>query len=146
MRLSPPMQVLDLLKPHLDANAETCKRVCSWLEQLERYALTIGAVESLHLQNLSQTIAAPKGGQQPSFPPSELPARMPDIMAMGALSPTAWDMIRVAFYSLLRPGEYTDLRWDWIDLETSIITVPAETMNGFTNLLPAPAGRLAQGF
>ena len=39
-----------------------------------------------------------------------------------------FDLTMVVFYTLLRPEEYTSLRWSWYDEEAGLLTIPAEVM------------------
>lgn len=124
-----PMEIFSMLQVPVKAGyLETAQRLASWIAQMERYAQTLGVIEILRLQSLARTLPKSKKTHRASFPPQELPMRMPDIMKMGLNSPLAWDMIRVGFFTLLRPGEYAAMRWEWIDLENDVITVPPEAM------------------
>lgn len=46
-------------------------------------------------------------------------------------------VLQVAFYTLCRAHEYTNIEWEWIDFEKKTITIPAEYMKkGREHLVP----------
>lgn len=123
------MEMFSVLKTIFKAgHTETAKRVAFWLAQMERFAQAIGVIEVQRLQGLARSIPKANHASRPSFPPQELPVRMADIMRLGFNSAIAWNLIRVGFFTLLRPGEYIALQWNWIDLNNDVITMPADAM------------------
>lgn len=110
---------------------ETARRICTWIGQMERHALGMGYIETLRLQGLAPLLPRPVKGSQPSIHPSDLPDTITLIYNGSRSSPQAWDAIQIAFYTLLRPSEYTAMRWDWIKEDPRrghYIEVPAEMM------------------
>ena len=107
---------------------ETIKRLCGELRQLEVFALNCGYIESLKLQGLATAFASPQRGlvHRPSIPPAELPEVLHELHSQALKAPTTWAALLIGFYTLLRPGEYCAMRWDWIDGD--VIRVPAEAM------------------
>ena len=127
-----PKAIIDALKEDLGKRAklETIKRICSNLRGLEVFAFNSGVISQLRLHNLVAIFPAPssKRKNRPSVPYDELPQILPKLRAAGVKSHTTWALILCGFYSLLRPGEYTGLRWEWIDFEENVINLPAEIM------------------
>ena len=116
--------LLELIKN--EGKFETAKRICIWIGQLERFALGLGYVDNLRLQNLSKLLPSTKHKNMPSIPPSQLDTYMPTIITACADSQLMWDTLRLAFYTLLRPSEYTSMEWSWI--KENHIEIPAEIM------------------
>ena len=123
-----PMELVDLLKRRVMPHLETVKRICSYIREMEIFAVNSGFASSYRLQHLFDIFPAPAKilVHRPAIPWQELPEFfeqiMPDLLHGG----DAHDLLMTGFYTLLRPGEYTSLRWDWI--EDGVITVPAEIM------------------
>lgn len=121
--LTPPV-VISILQTIADAGRlETVKRLCSWIKQLEIFCLNGGYINTLKLQNLSSQFISPKATHLASIAPKDLPEIF---KALNSLSPIAYTLTLVAFYTLLRPSEYLNLRWSW--LKKDYIEVPAEYM------------------
>lgn len=128
-----PRQVLDAIDPLVKRGEvtgcfETPKRVLGCVADLERYALKMGYVQTLRLQGLGALLPASKPSKRPSVHPDDLPDVLHRIARACMTSVFLWDATLTGFYTLLRPIEYSSMRWEWIDLEDEIITVPAETM------------------
>lgn len=122
-----PLDIQECLMPLVqDGKFETIKRICIWLRQCEDYAFNAGIVEVLHLQKISKLFRRPKAEHRPTLEPSELPKFFKDVLATPQTTILIFSLLKVAFYTLLRPGEYTLMKWDWI--HDDVIEVPAESM------------------
>lgn len=127
-----PTALIEELKSDLGQRAklETLKRICGELRSLETFAYNSGLIDQLRWQNLAAVFPSPahKRKNRPSVGYSELPEVLCKLKAEGIKSHTTWSALLCGFYTLLRPGEYTTMRWDWIDSKDKTITVPAEIM------------------
>lgn len=127
-----PTALIEELKSDLGRRAklETLKRICGELRSLETFAYNSGLIDQLRWQNLGAVFPSPsnKRKNRPSVGYSELPEVLCKLKAEGIKSRTTWSVLLCGFYTLLRPGEYTAMRWDWIDFKDKTITVPAEVM------------------
>lgn len=127
-----PTALIEELKSDLGRRAklETLKRICGELRSLETFAYNSGLIDQLRWQNLAAVFPSPahKRKNRPSVGYSELPEVLCKLKAEGIKSHTTWSVLLCGFYTLLRPGEYTAMRWDWIDFKDKTITVPAEIM------------------
>lgn len=128
----PPTALIEELKSDLGQRAklETLKRICGELRSLETFAYNSGLIDQLRWQNLAAVFPSPsnKRKNRPSVCYSELPEVLCKLKAEGIKSHTTWSVLLCGFYTLLRPGEYTAMRWDWIDFKDKTITIPAEVM------------------
>lgn len=127
-----PAALIDELKSDLGRRAklETLKRICGELRSLETFAYNSGLIDQLRWQNLAAVFPSPsnKRKNRPSVGYSELPEVLGKLKAEGIKSHTTWSVLLCGFYTLLRPGEYTAMHWDWIDFKDKTITIPAEVM------------------
>lgn len=122
-----PLDVLDALKPLVtDKKYETIKRICIWLKQIEDYAFNAGIIETERLQKISKLFKQPKGEHRATLPPDEIKTFFKEALTSPRASLDIINLIKVAFFTLLRPGEYTAMKWEWV--KEDIIEVPAEFM------------------
>lgn len=105
---------------------ETIKRICIYLKQIESFAINYGLVDNVRFQYISSVFPSPKKNNRASVPPEELPKVLAQILNYSGLTSLMWDIVRVSLYTLLRPGEYTSLKWHWI--KDDVIIVPALQM------------------
>ena len=122
-----PMDVLECLQPLSKAGKlETIKRICIWLKQLEDYAYNAGIIDTERLQKISKLFKRPSVEHRPAIHPSELKEFFQIALNSPRTSINMMAIIKVAMYTLLRPGEYAVMKWSWI--HDGIIEVPAEFM------------------
>ena len=120
--------VIESLKKDLGEQGkyETIKRICIYLKQIESYAINYGLVNNVRFQYISTVFPSPQKTNRASVPPEELPKVLSQILNYSGLTSLMWDIIRVSLYTLLRPGEYTQLKWQWI--KDDVIIVPSSHM------------------
>lgn len=123
-----PMELVELLKRRVMPHLETVKRICSYIREMEIFAVNSGMASSYRLQHLFAIFPAPARVlvHRPAIPWQELPGFFSEIGTELIHCGDARDLLMTGFYTLLRPGEYAALRWDWI--RDGVITVPAEVM------------------
>lgn len=101
-------------------------RAAIYLKQVETYAVNAGYATSYRFQGINKTIAARRVVHFPSVAPRDLPEILQKIkdesLSTGAMIP----LIKMAFYTLLRPGEYCQMKWEWISDDA--IVLPPEIM------------------
>ena len=126
------MEIITTLKTDLGKRGklETIKRICGNLKEMELYAFNCGLVDSLRFQSLSAVFPAPstKLRNRPSIPYSQLSEVLPQLQVAGLKARATWEVLLCGFFTLLRPGEYCQMKWEWVDFENRIIQVPAEVM------------------
>lgn len=106
---------------------ESAQRLAMWLRQCELYALNSGYCENLKFQGLTALIPSHKREHRPSISPTELPETLATLYKRSRRgAPVLWWSLLVGLYTLLRPGEYTSMQWDWV--KKDVIVVPAEFM------------------
>ena len=123
------LQVANIIKQytcHGTQKLESAKRLSIWIKQLEIYAVNSGYATTYKFQGLGKVVPPPKKTARPSVPPEDLPEIIQKFRLEQKFSPAMWDIFMMGLYTLLRPGEYTQMRFSWID--SSCINVPAESM------------------
>lgn len=126
------MDMINVLKSDLQKRGklETIKRICGNLKEMEIYAFNCGLVDNLRFQSLSAVFPAPstKLRNRPSIPYTELTDVLPALQVAGLKARITWEVLLCGFYTLLRPSEYCQMKWEWIDFDTLTINVPGEIM------------------
>ena len=123
-----PVELVELFKRELGTRLETIKRICGVIREMEVFAVNSGLASSYRLQHLFDIFPAPSRTLQhrPAIDYRELPGFFKEIGPALLHGGDAADLLLTGFYTLLRPGEYAALRWDWI--ADGVITVPADAM------------------
>ena len=98
------------------------------LAQIERHGLALGLTDTARLQYVSRTLpSAPT--QHRRFVEAD---RLPEVfqaMHNSLESKSKWpDIVKVLCLTLCRISEVVALRYDWIDFEQGVITIPASQM------------------
>lgn len=118
-----PPQIIKILKEELESRGklETIKRICGYIKEVEMFAINSGRIETMRFQGIHKVFARPstKLNNRPSVHPSQLSEILPKLRLEAVKAPTTWDAIMIGFYTLLRPGEFCALEWQWIDMKTS---------------------------
>ena len=132
-----PFQLIEpaaVLKWFLEYTGHGSKRlsaariIMGMVHTVEKIAVTLGIVPHRRLQGLNSLIPPPVKERMPSVDASELPDVIRVFREGSAQSPVMFDLFLTALYTLARPGEYSAMRWEWVDFEKGIITIPKEHM------------------
>lgn len=106
---------------------ESASRLALWIRQCELFAMNSGYCENLRFQGLGGLVPPHRGAHRPSIEPSELPGVLKSLRQRaqrGAFG--LWSALQMGLYTLLRPGEYTAMEWEWVKRDA--IEIPAATM------------------
>lgn len=117
--------LIEAIKPYSD-KTESVHKLCGWIKQMEMYAINYGLIDVSRWQGINKVFSSPKNANMASFHLKILPDFFQKFCREAVTSAFIMDAFLIAFYTLLRPGEYTKLRWDWI--KDGVIHVPAEIM------------------
>ena len=98
------------------------------LAQIERHGLALGLTDTARLQYVSRTLPS-SPTQHRRFVEAD---RLPEVfqaMHNSLESNSKWpDIVKVLCLTLCRISEVVALRYDWIDFEQGVITIPASQM------------------
>ncbi len=123
-----PKMIIDALKPvAARGHLETVKRVCQRINEVMVFAVNIGVVEANYLSGVKSAFRPPKAKHMPTIKPQELGSFLADLHNACIRQVTRL-VILWQLHTMCRPGEAAGTRWDEIDLETKIWTIPPERM------------------
>lgn len=135
--------VLNVLRPIWEAKNETANRVRGRIESVIDYANAAGLREGEnparwkgHLSNLlpkSSAVAPVKHLE--ALPYSEMPGFMKELRKRVGSSPLA---LELGILTCMRVGTVVGAKWEEIDLNGKVWTVPAERMKGHTKKFKVP--------
>ena len=106
---------------------ETVKRLCQRLNEIMYYAVNVGLIDINPIAKINAAFSAPEKTHMPTILPKELPALMKAI-ARASINFTTRRMIEWQLHTMTRPSETAGARWDEIDVENKIWTIPADRM------------------
>ncbi|RAS59326.1 integrase [Vibrio diazotrophicus] len=120
--------VIDLLRPiEAKGSLETVKRLSQRLNEIMNYAANCGLVKANPLTGIRAAFKKPKKENMAALAPNELPELMGAI-ANASIKRTTRCLIEWQLHTMTRPSEAAGARWDEIEWEEKIWTIPAERM------------------
>ncbi len=121
-------QVIELLKPiEAKGSLETVKRLVQRLNEVMNYAANCGLVQANPLTGIRAAFKKPKKENMAALAPAELPELMGAI-AHASIKRTTRCLIEWQLHTMTRPAEASGARWNEIDWDEKIWTIPAERM------------------
>ncbi|NNN60028.1 integrase domain-containing protein [Vibrio metschnikovii] len=121
-------QVIDLLKPiEAKGSLETVKRLVQRLNEVMNYSANCGLIQANPLTGIRAAFKKPKKENMAALAPDELPELMGAI-ANASIMRTTRCLIEWQLHTMTRPAEASGARWDEIDWEEKVWTIPAERM------------------
>ncbi|EJH63374.1 MULTISPECIES: integrase domain-containing protein [Vibrio] len=121
-------QVIALLKPiEAKGSLETVKRLVQRLNEVMNYAANCGLIQANPLTGIRAAFKRPKKENMAALAPTELPELMGAI-ANASIKRTTRCLIEWQLHTMTRPSEAAGARWDEIEWEEKIWTIPAERM------------------
>ena len=120
--------IIEQLKPiEAKGSLETVKRLAQRLNEIMDFATNCGLVTANPLTGIKAAFKKPKKENMASLKPSELPELISAI-ANASIKRTTRCLIEWQLHTMTRPSEAAGTRWDEIDLETKIWTIPPARM------------------
>ncbi|HCG8094929.1 integrase domain-containing protein [Vibrio parahaemolyticus] len=120
--------VIELLKPvEAKGSLETVKRIAQRLNELMNYATNCGFVPANPLTGIKAAFKKPKKESMAALKPDELPELM-NAIANASIKRTTRCLIEWQLHTMTRPSEAAGVKWDEVNLETRVWTIPAERM------------------
>ena len=122
------VDVIKVLKPLSAAGSlETVKRLCQRLNQIMTFAVNTGVVNSNPLAGISKAFEAPMKKNMPTIRPADLPILI-KALNTASIKIVTRCLIEWQLHTMVRPGEAAGARWEEIDLNNKLWTIPAERM------------------
>lgn len=121
-------QVINLLRPlETKGSLETVKRLSQRLNEIMTYGVNSGLIHANPLSGIRSVFKKPKKKNMAALAPDELKELMVAI-ANASIKRTTRCLIEWQLNTMTRPAEAATTRWEDIDLEKKIWTIPAERM------------------
>ena len=121
-------EAIDTLNPVAKrGNLELVKRLCQRLNMVLDYSVNTGVVSVNPLSGISKAFKPPKKVHYPTLRPEELPVLLHAIEA-SKVDEITYYLLYWQLHTMLRPSEAAGSRWDEIDFENKLWTIPAKRM------------------
>ncbi|MCU8508389.1 integrase domain-containing protein [Vibrio vulnificus] len=121
-------EIIELLKPiEAKGSLETVKRLAQRLNEVMNYAANCGLIQANPLTGIRAAFKKPKKENMAALTPAELPELMGAI-AIASIKRTTRCLLEWQLHTMTRPAEASGARWDEIDWDEKIWTIPAGRM------------------
>tara|TARA_Y100000588_G_scaffold371596_1_gene443102 strand:+ start:189 stop:1427 length:1239 start_codon:yes stop_codon:yes gene_type:complete len=121
-------QVIELLKPiEAKGSLETVKRLAQRLNEIMNFATNCGLIHANPLTGIKAAFKKPKKENMAALTPTELPELMSAI-ANASIKRTTRSLIEWQLHTMTRPSEASSSRWEELDLDEKVWTIPPERM------------------
>jgi integrase len=106
---------------------ETVRRLVQRINEIMIYAVNTGLIDANPASGIGMAFEKPKKQNMPTLRPEELPKLMRSLVMSNLSVPTRC-LIEWQLLTLVRPSEAAGARWEEIDLNAMLWTIPAERM------------------
>ena len=121
-------KVIDVMNPISSRGSlETVRRLCQRINEIMVYALNTGLVSENPLIGINKAFEVPKKKHMPTLKPNELPELM-QALNVASIKIITRCLIEWQLHTMCRPNESAGARWEEIDVENRLWTIPAERM------------------
>ncbi|WP_438334412.1 integrase domain-containing protein [Edwardsiella tarda] len=120
--------IVEALEPIKARGAlETVRRLVQRINEIMIYAVNTGLIDANPASGVGMAFEKPKKQNMPTLRPEELPKLMRSITRSNLSIPTRC-LIEWQLLTLVRPSEASSTKWEEIDLEKKLWTIPANRM------------------
>jgi len=120
--------LISALKPVAARGAlETIRRLCQRINEIMDYATNVGLIKANPATGIKKAFNRPQETNLPSIKPDELPKFL-QTLCRANISISTRCVIEWQLHTMTRPSEAAGARWDEIDFESKVWTIPAERM------------------
>ncbi len=106
---------------------ETVRRMVQRINEIMIYAVNTGLIDANPASGIGMAFEKPKKQNMPTLRPEELPKLMRSLVMSNLSIPTRC-LIEWQLLTLVRPSEASGTRWDEINFQSKLWTIPAERM------------------
>ncbi|AIW13336.1 integrase domain-containing protein [Vibrio tubiashii] len=125
--LTAPNVIMALRPIEARGNLETVKRLVQRINEVMTYAVNCGLVFSNPLAGIKEAFKKPKKQHMATLTPEELPELM-NALATASIKKVTRSLIEWQLHTMTRPAEAAGARWEEINLEERIWTIPPARM------------------
>ena len=121
-------ETIDVLEPlAVQGKLELVKRICQRLNMIMNYAVRTGIVAANPLFGIGEAFKAPQKKHLPTIRPEELPKLM-EALKDANIKLVTRCLMEWQLHTMVRPSEAAGARWEEIDFENRLWSIPAERM------------------
>lgn len=122
------VDAIKVLKPLAAAGSlETVKRLCQRLNEIMTFSVNTGVIAHNPLAGISKAFEAPIKKNMPTLRPEQLGDLM-NSLSTASIKLVTRCLIEWQLHTMVRPGEAAGTRWDEIDFENKLWTIPPHRM------------------
>ena len=108
---------------------ETLRKLCDYVKDMAIFVQNTGRLEEMHdLTHIKVNYPRKQAEHLAAVTPKELPELFYALERKPRVYGVVWNAMLTQFYTLSRPGEIAEMKWDWIDFDNEVIRFPAEIM------------------
>lgn len=108
---------------------ETLRKLCDYVKDMAIFVQNTGRLEEMHdLTHIKVNYPRKQAEHLAAVTPKELPELFYALECKPRVYGVVWNAMLTQFYTLSRPGEIAEMKWDWIDFDNDVIRFPAEIM------------------
>ncbi len=108
---------------------ETLRKLCDYVKDMAIFVQNTGRLEEMHdLTHIKVNYPRKQAEHLAAVTPQQLPDLFYALECKPRVYGVVWNAMMVQFYTLSRPGEIAEMKWDWIDFDNDVIRFPAEIM------------------
>ena len=108
---------------------ETLRKLCDYVKDMAIFVQNTGRLEEMHdLTHIKVNYPRKQAEHLAAVTPEELPKLFYALECKPRVYGVVWNAMLTQFYTLSRPGEIAEMKWDWIDFDNAVIRFPAEIM------------------
>ena len=122
------IKAIDTIKPiAAKGSLETVKRLCQRMNEIMIHAVNTGIIDANPLAGISKAFKHPTKQHLPTLKPDQLKVLL-HTLSTASIKYTTRSLIEWQLHTMVRPSEAAGTRWDEIDLEAGLWSIPAERM------------------
>lgn len=108
---------------------ETLRKLCDYVKDMAIFVQNTGRIEDMHdLTHIKTNYPHKQSEHLAAVTPDQLPELFYILERLPRVYGVVWNAMMTQFYTLSRPGEIAELKWEWVDFDNDLIRFPAEIM------------------